>query len=157
MNGFFGTIASYDARLTLGTEKFDGLMLDAKFDTNFYLTPKIVAAAGAEYVSGEKGSVKPFVTLTSRTIGNSPFYNGVFFPKIGVAYVSGKLFGSLTERILVDVSGDNAKLDGFDTAVNVVYNLFSDVQLSGDLGIYICKEKKEMTNSYLTIKASLAF
>ena len=157
MNGFFGTIASYDARITLGSEKFDGLMLDAKFDTNFYLPSKIVAAAGAEYISGKKGDIKPFVTLTTRSIGNSPFYNGVFVPKVGAAYVSGKFFGSITERILVDMSGDSAKLDGFDTAVNAVYNLFSDVQLSGDLGIYICKEKKEMNKYYLTLKASLAF
>ena len=38
MNGFFGTLVSYDARLTLGTEEFDGLMLDAKFDANYYAT-----------------------------------------------------------------------------------------------------------------------
>ena len=52
---------------------------------------------------------------------------------------------------------DEAKLEGFDTTVNVIYNLFSDVQLGLDAGAYICKETKDFTNYYATVKALLAF
>ena len=154
-NGYIGTIASYDVKVTLGTEKFDGLMLDAKFDTNFYVNSNVVAGAGAEYVSGGVGFFKPFATLSTRSFGASPLTDSVIVPKLSAMYVKDKLYGSVTERVLISME-DEVKLHGFDTAVTVLYNLFSDVQLGGDIGVYISKEK-ELSNYFATIKASLAF
>lgn len=156
-NGYLGTIASYDARVTLGTEKFDSLMMDAMLDVNFYIKSTVKATVGGEYVSGEQGSLKPFLTISSRSFGNAPFYNGVIVPKLGAMYASGKLFASVTERVIISMPEDEAKLDGFDTSVNIIYNLFSDVQLGLDAGAYICKESKDFTNFYATAKAVLAF
>jgi hypothetical protein len=92
--------------------------------------------------------------LSSRSFGNAPFANGVVVPKIGALYAAGKLYASVTERIIISV--DNKEFDGADTAINVVYNLFSDVQLGLDAGAYICKES-ERSNYYATAKAVLAF
>ena len=83
--------------------------------------------------------------------------NGVIVPKVGVMYVAGKFFASATERIIITMPKDEAKLDGFDTSVNVIYNAFSDLQLGCDIGAYICKETKTNSNYYATVKASLAF
>ena len=52
---------------------------------------------------------------------------------------------------------DEAKLNGFDTSINVVYNVFSDLQVGCDAGAYICKEVKELSNYYATFNAKLAF
>ena len=154
-NGYIKTLGSYDVKLTVGTEKFDGLMLDAKVDTNFYINSNIVATAGAEYVSGGKAGFNPFVTLSSRSFGSAPVTDSVIVPKLAVMYVKDKLYGSVTERIIISME-DEVKLHGFDTAINVIYNLFSDLQLGGDVGVYISKEK-ELSNYFATIKASLAF
>ena len=72
-------------------------------------------------------------------------------------FAADKIYASVTERIIVAMPEDEGKLDGFDTAVNIVYNLFSDVQLGCNIGAYICKETKEFSNYSATIKASLAF
>ena len=69
-------------------------------------------------------------------------------------YAVGKFFASVSERRIISV--DNKEFDGADTAVNVVYNLFSDVQLGLDAGAYICKES-ERSNYYATAKAVQAF
>ena len=163
MNGYLGTLASYDARFTMGSEKvedkFDGLMIDGKLDLNFFASSNIMITAGGEYVSGAQadGDIKPFMTLTSRSFGSAPVYNGVIVPKIGLMYAADKLYANLTERIIIAMPEDEAKLDGFDTSVNVVYNLFSDLQIGCDIGAYICKEVEEMSSFYATAKASLAF
>ena len=163
LNGFLGTKASYDTRFTMGSEKiddkFDGLMLDAKLDVNFCATNAVIITGGAEYASGAQadGDIKPFVTLSSRSFGGAPFYNGVIVPKLGLMYAADKLYAKLTERVIISMPEDEAKLDGFDTAVNVLYNLYSDLQIGCDLGAYICKEEKEMSSFYATVKASLAF
>ena len=156
-NGYIGTIASYDARVTLGTEKFDGLMMDAMLDANFYINTDVMVTVGGEYASGAQGSLKPFETISVRSFGKAPFYNGVIVPKLAAMYASGKIYASATERVIIGMPEDEAKLDGFDTTVNVIYNLFSDVQLGLDAGAYICKETKEFTNYYATVKALLAF
>lgn len=157
LNGYIGTLGSYDARVTLGTEKFDGLMLDAKLDGTFYASNNLMVTAGGEYVSGAQGDIKPFLTISSRSFGGAPVYNGVIVPKVGVMYVAGKFFASATERIIITMPKDEAKLDGFDTSVNVIYNAFSDLQFGCDIGAYICKETKTNSNYYATVKASLAF
>ena len=157
LNGYFGTAGTYDARFTMGTEKFDGVMIDAKLDTNFFAGQYAMLTIGGEYISGAQGDIKPFMTLTTRTIGNTPYYNGLIIPKVAVMFAADKIYASVTERIIVAMPEDEGKLDGFDTAVNIVYNLFSDVQLGCNIGAYICKETKEFSNYSATIKASLAF
>ena len=163
LNGYIGKMGSYDARVTVGSEKpkgkdsFDGVMLDAKLDTSFYLNSVSMVNIGGEYVSGEQGDIKPFVTVSSRSFGGAPFYNGVIVPKVGLMYAAGKIYANVTERVIISMPKDEAKLDGFDTSASVVYNLFSDLQLGCNLGAYICKETKENSNYYATLKASLAF
>ena len=156
-NGYLGTIASYDARVTLGSEKFDGLMMDAMLDANFYVRSDVRLTVGGEYASGAQGSLKPFKTISVRSFGRAPFYNGVIVPKLAAMYASGKIYAGATERVIIGMPDDEAKLEGFDTTVNVIYNLFSDVQLGLDAGAYICKETKDFTNYYATVKALLAF
>ena len=72
-------------------------------------------------------------------------------------YAAGKMYANITERVLLAMPEDEIKLDGFDTSVNLVYNLFSDVQLGCNIGAYICTETKENSNYSATLKASLAF
>ena len=157
LSGYFGTIGSYDARFTLGTEKFERLMLDAKLDTNFYILSSLMLTLGGEYVSGAQGDIKPFVTLSSRSFGSAPVYNGVIVPKAGLLFAAGNFYGSVTERAILSMPKDEVKLAGFDTSLNLAYKLFSDVLIACDAGAYICSEKNELSNYYATLKASLTF
>ena len=155
-SGYLGIFASYDARFTVGTEKFENIMMDAKFDANFYLS-SLMITLGGEYVSGEQGEIKPFLTITSRSFGGAPVYNGVIVPKAGLMLALGNFYGSLTERAILSMPKEEVKLNGFDTSLNIAYKVFSDVLIGCDAGAYICTEKKELSNYYATIKASLAF
>ena len=157
LNGPIGNVAAYAAKVTLGTEKFENLMLDAKLDADYYINTKAKISAGAEYVSGEQGDIKPFVTISGRSFGTAPVYNGVIVPKFGLAFASGNFYAAAVERIVITMPKDEAKLNGFDTSINVVYNVFSDLQIGCDAGAYICKEVKELSNYYATLNAKLAF
>ena len=157
LNGFFGTYVSYDARFTAGLDDFKDLMLNGKLDTNFYITKNFMITAGGEYVSGTIGDIKPFVTLTARSFGNAPFTNGVIVPKLALLCGSKNLYAGLTERVILTMPEKEVDLDGFDTSLNFVCNVLSDVQLGFDAGAYICTEAKEKSNYYGTLKASLAF
>ena len=156
-NGYIGTKASYDARFTFGSEDFDGLMLDLMCDANFYVRNDMRLTAGAEYVSGAQGSINPFQTMTARSFGRAPYASGLIVPKAAFLYAAGKVYASVTERVIITMPEDQAALDGFDTAINVFYNLFSDLQLGLDAGAYICTETSELTNFYAALKAVLAF
>lgn len=156
-NGYLGTKFSYDAKITLGTVKFENLMMDAKADVNYYLGTSAMVTGGVEYVSGEQGGIKPFETISARAFGGAPLYNGVIVPKLGIMYASGKLYAKLTERFLIEIPNDSAKFNGFDTTANVTYRLFSDVVIGGDVGAYICTSSKALSSYYATIKASLVF
>lgn len=162
MNGYIGSIGNYDAKFTVGSEKvddkFDGIMLDGKLDANIYINTISMITAGGEYVSGAKGdNIKPFVTLSARSFGGSIYSNSVIVPKLGITCSDGKFYGNLTERVIITMLDDETKLDGFDTTASLVYNVFSDLKLGLDAGAYICKETKELSNYYATLKASLAF
>ena len=157
LSGPIGNVAAYGAKFTLGTEKFENLMLDAKLDADYYINSKAKLSAGAEYVSGEQGDIKPFITISGRSFGTAPVYNGVIVPKFGLAFASGNFYASAVERIVITMPKDEAKLNGFDTSINVVYNVFSDLQVGCDAGAYICKEVKELSNYYATFNAKLAF
>ncbi len=157
LSGYLGTIGSYDARFTAGTEKFESLMLNGKLDLNFYLGKSTMLTAGGEYASGKTGDIKPFLTITSRAFGNAPFTNGVIVPKLGLMYASGSFYGCFTERVVLAMPENEVKLEGFDSSLNLIYNLFSDVQIGCDLGAYICTETKESSFYFATLKASLSF
>lgn len=155
--GSLGAAAGYNAKLVVGTEKFDGIMLDGKLDANFFVIKNSILTAGVEYVSGAQGDIKPFITISSRSFGNAPFYNGVIAPKAAIVYAANKLFASLTETIIIAMPADEAKLNGFNTAASLKYNVFSDLQIGCDIGAYICTEQKKLSNYTATLKASLAF
>ena len=155
--GLFGTKGNYNAKFIVGTEKFDGIMLDGKLDLNFFVIKNMVLTAGGEYASGAQGDIKPFVTISARSFGGAPFYNGVIVPKAAIVYAANKLYAGITERVIIAMPAEEAKLDGFDTSVNILYNLFSDLQIGCDIGAYICTEEKTLNNYSATIKASLAF
>ena len=157
LNGFLGTVVSYDARFTAGFDDLKDLMLDAKLDTNFFVTKNFMVTAGGEYVSGAQGDIKPFVTLSTRSFGNAPFTNGVIVPKLALLCATKNFYAGLTERVILSMPEEEVDLDGFDTSLNIVYNVLSDVQIGCDAGAYICTEAKEKSNYYGTIKASLAF
>ena len=140
LNGPIGNVAAYGVKFTAGTEKFENLMLDIKLDAAYYINSKAKFTAGAEYVSGEQGDIKPFVTISGRSFGTAPVYNGVIVPMFGAAYASGKLYAAATERIVITMPKDEAKLNGFDTSINVVYNVFSDLQIGCDAGAYMLLE-----------------
>ncbi len=155
--GHLGTIGNYSAAVVVGTEKFKDIMLDAKLDTGFFLGQSSMLSLGGEYISGVQGEIKPFITISSRSVGHSGFYNGVIVPKASIMFVANRFYASATEMVIISLPEKEGKLDGFDTGINILYNLFSDLQIGCDVGFYICKDDNTRNNFSATLRASLAF
>lgn len=157
LNGSIGTAGSYSLKGTVGSEKFKNVMLDTALDLSFYLQEKGIANFGCEYISGKQGPFEPFTTVTARKVYNGDSVNGLIIPKAGAIFAQNSIFAGLTVKGILGLPESKMSFQGIDTEVNLVYNLFSDVQIGCDVDAFICTAQKESSKYTATIKASLAF
>ncbi len=157
LNGSVGSSASYNLKATFGTQKFENLMLDTKATLNLFVIENSIISLSGEYVSGNQGLFDTFETITTRSYGNAPVSGGVILPQAAFVYAKNSFVASLSETCVIEFPSEKAELNGFDTSVNLVYNVLSDVQLGFDLGAYLCTKEKTGSNYYAAFKASLAF
>ena len=156
VSGPVSSFGNYSFNAIFGLENKINVMFDTVFDINFFTGNFGVLTAGAEYISGNHGGLKPFITVSERTIGNSSFINGVILPKLSYVYTKNNFCAGVTETVVFAVPDETIKFDGFDTSINLIYNLFSDLQISCDLGAYICTENQSFSNYTASIKARFA-
>ena len=162
LNGPISTIGSYSIKGTVGSEKFENVMLYGAADFSAYLSSALVVTTGAEYASGNNfdGNVKSFKTITSSSackMGGGIPLSGVFTPKLSAMLVYGKFYGNLTEKVVFAVPGNEMKSQGSDTSCSLIFNVLSDVQIATDISAYVEFNKKEYNYYSATLRASLAF
>jgi len=156
LSGPVSTSGSYSAAAVIGFDDYSDLMLYAKADYSAYLAGKAMVGAGVEYASGDQGSFKPFKTISSKSVSCTGIpTSGVFVPKINAMYVANKMYASFCEKFVIAMD-DSTEFAGADTAISVVYNIFSDLQLGGDIAAFVCEEEAGRYFSF-TAKATLAF
>lgn len=149
----------YNASTTFGTVNFENLMNYTNL--NIYIRPNdlISVTVGAEYASGKTDKSFGFTTLTSKTAYNSILYpemNGVFMPKVSLAFTVYDFYAELVGKYVLDAN-DKFASKGLDFSIFMTYNLFSDLQLGFDFTSFIDTKTKTETNTSATIKAALAF
>ena len=155
--GPVSTVASYNITGTVGLQKLENLMLDAKADFNYYIGNFGILNLGVEYLSGESDSIHAFTPVTVRTLYNGSLTSGLILPKLGFMLAKGNIYFSLTEKGVVSMTAEETGFDGVDTSLSLICNVLSDVQLGCDVDAYICTKDSKNSNYYLILKASLAF
>lgn len=158
MNGPIGVIGAYTLKATAGLSDYKNLMVDGSLDVNFYLANTAIFIVGGEFVSFEKDLLHSFVSITSRTVTTDSMFTGGLLPKLSLIYAKNSFMASLTGKGVIAM-GDAVKFHGIDASVNILYNIFSDLQVGCDLTAFvgIDNDVKQATNYTATVKASLAF
>lgn len=155
VKGPLSTIGSYFAAATLGTNKFNDLMLRANMNFQFIFGQNLMLAFGADYSSGNS-------TLASFTgISLRPLHfmiNGVdgIVPRISCTYAIDNLVVAVTEKVVMTIP-ESFELNGVDSNVSVVYNLFSDLQVSSSLNAYTDFASKDNNKFSVSVNANFAF
>ena len=155
--GPVSTVASYNITGTVGLQKLENLMLDAKADFNYYLGNIGILNLGVEYLSGASDSIHAFTPITKRTLYNGDLTSGLILPKLGIMIAKNTLYFSLTEKGVVTMTADETGFDGVDSSISLICNVLSDVQLGCDADVYISTKDSKKNNYYMILKASLAF
>lgn len=168
-NKFYGSVTltgpilksgSYSFAAVVGTENFQNVALFTKLDASFYISDFAMATAGAEYASGKTGPFESFKTISSRVAYNAlggMQTSGIIAPKVSFLYAGKKMYVNATEKIVFSAASDIIKMQGFDTSVSVIYNIFTDLQIGCDLTMFNSVKEKELSYYGGTIKATLAF
>jgi len=158
--GSFLSSGSYSLAATVGSTEFNNLMMYVKASCSYIVAGCGILSIGGEYASGKQGPFSAFNTITSRTacnLGGGTSTSGIIMPVISAAYVNRSVYASLNEKIVSVMPEDEIKFEGFDTGLNIIYNLFSDVQLCVDINAFIDINDSSLNYYSGTIKASLAF
>lgn len=157
LSGPVTTIGMYDFKGVVESAGFRTVSLDSKIDLSFFLGALGVAGCGIEYISGKLSeSFVPFTSITVRSVNNGAVASGLF-PKVNCAIVYNNIYASLTEKVVFAMPEKQMSLRGFDTTINFIFNIFSDLQVGCDITAYIDIKEAASSNYYALLKASLAF
>lgn len=158
--GSVSTIGMYSVSATFGSVKFDNFMMYAKGDLTFFASDSVIVGVGAEYASGEQGSLSAFSSITAKTACNYAggyALSGILLPKLSFTYSSNGLYANLTEKLVSLMPAEEIDFNGFDTTATVLYNIFSDLQIGLDLNAYFDIKDSDLNYFAGTVKASLTF
>ncbi|MCR4580691.1 MAG: hypothetical protein K5681_10140 [Treponema sp.] len=158
--GAIGSAASYSVIATLGSEDFKKFMIFGKGNISMYIGQSFIASAGAEYASGTNGSITAFKTISSRTAYNGKFLSatsGVIIPQCSAIFVLNNMVISLGEKVVLAMPETSIKLRGFDTNLNFVCNVFTDLQVGCSVIAYADLLEKANSNYQFVLNVSLAF
>lgn len=154
LSGPVSTSGSYSTSVVAGLNDKD-FMLFAKADYSAFISKKTIVGGGIDFAT------KNFVTITAKTASsNGTPLSGVLVPRINGMFVSDKFIATLNEKIVFSIPQNQPDKSfdfvGLDSAITVLYNIFSDLQVGCDVGAFVSKEKGQNLFS-VTAKATLVF
>ena len=159
-NGALGSFGAYDAKVAVGTENFKNIMLAANLDFSFFLGKNMVASVGAEYASGDSNIFSSFRSITYKPLHSSSVADegvDLLVPRItGMIYWNNVCL-SANEKIIISIPSSGVVLNGFDTSIDIIYNVFSDLQLGCTLNAYANLKDKQSNRFGVTLNAAMAF
>lgn len=159
VQGMLGKIGTYSFNAVLGTEKFKNVMARSSLDLSFYFGQNIIASFGADYASGQNKMFSIFQPITYTAIHNSPSVSGsadVVVPRFTAVFAYDKLAVTLNEKLVMSFP-EKFELNGLDSSLNVIYNLFSDLQIGASLNVYADFINTKSNNYSAVVNASFAF
>lgn len=158
--GPLGGIGGYSASIAAGTAGFKNVMLFSSFDLTFYVSNSILASFGTEYASGDHGVLALYTPITYRPVHSSQsviFGSDAIVPRLTAMFLIDKLCVTANEKIVMSISKKGFKLNGFDTSISGVYNIFSDLQVSCNLGAYVDLVDKTYNNFNVMLNVNFTF
>ena len=163
---FYGTLSLGGPITTIGAYNFKGIFesagfktvsIDSKLDLSFYIGKIGVAGGGIEYIPGKlSDSFVPFTSITARSVTNGAVNSGIF-PKLNCTVVYNNMYATFTEKLVLAMPEKQMSFRGFDTTINFVCNIFSDLQVGCDITAYIDIKEASSSNYTAAVKASLSF
>lgn len=156
--GPLGSIGTYYFAATVGTAKFNNLMLRASVDLSFPVGNNIIVSAGADYASGKNNVFAPFVGITQLPLHSSLMGTGLetVIPRLSGMFVFDNVIVTLNEK-LISVVTDKFGINGLDSNVSVVYNLFKDLKLSATVTAYTDFRSQDANNFSAGLNIDFAF
>lgn len=156
VKGPLGRIGSYYVAGTVGTAKFKDIMARGTLNLSFMPSSNFIVAVGADYASGYNKIFVPFNSITAKSIHWSVAGVDAIVPKLTATYAANNLAASVTEKLVMTIP-DSFELNGIDNNLSIVYNLFSDLQLSTSVSAYIDFKHKENNKYNFGINANFVF
>lgn len=159
-NGMLGTMASYALSAVLGSENFNDFMLFGRGNLSLFLGQNVIANIGAEYASGNNGGLVAFKTITTRTAYNGKLFSetsGVILPQCSAMFVFNNIVLSLGEKVVIGIPDENVSVNGFDTTLDFVCNVLSDLQVGCSVIGYADINNAANSNYSFALNVSLAF
>lgn len=151
---------SYNVATVFGSADFNNIMNYTAFNLNFYPTDSLLLSFGTEFASGKNDSFAAFKGITSRNVVNSvnaPETSGVLVPNVAVTYIYSNLLLSTNAKFLFGLPEDGFSTEGFEADVSIIYNVFTDLQLSLDVTTYCGISNKDENKTTATIRAAISF
>lgn len=163
MTGPLANSFYYTAATTFGSVNF--LNVANYTSLNFVLFPSanVAVTFGGEYASGD-GQLffSKFTGFTSRVAYNSfqqPQTSGIIIPMAGVTFTAGESFYTgITGKFVMVMPGTTIEKTAAEVATDLIYNLFSDLQLGLNVNWYFPVGESEDSQKFsASLNVGLSF
>lgn len=161
LDGFLMSRLSYRLQTVFGTENFESLMNLTSFSLDFNPVRKLDMRLYGVYASGSQGNLSAFNGFSSVTAVSARFEDILYSSLLAGGLTVSDIFGncllvSAGALVLFDVSGSAAEYFGMQFTADILWNMFSDVQLGFSASQLICRQA-DNSRTALSLKAALAF
>lgn len=139
MTGPVTNTTYYKLSSSFGSANFDDLMNYTSFSLLMFPMSNISVTLGGEYASGDQLIFSPFRGFSSRVAygsNTSPQTTAILIPNASFAWSMGSsIYTGLTGKFIM--AGDAFEKTAAELATDLVYNLFSDLQLGLNIDWYV--------------------
>ena len=155
VKGPLGSVGTYYAAATVGTNKFNDIMLRANMNFQFVFGNSLMLGIGADYSSGNS-TLAPFTSITLRPLHF--MIDGIdgIIPRLSLTYAIDNFVVAVTEKVVMTIPS-SFELNGVDSNVSLVYNLFSDLQLGTSINAYTDFGSKDNNKFNVSVNAGFTF
>ena len=162
LKGPISGFLSYSLNSCFGSEKFSNITNLSDFTISFVPNQTISLSVNATYASGKLFFLSPFVGFTSHTAYNSiysPELSGVLLPSLSMQYFSQSFCTLLNIGGVFDMPAKNITFKGIDGSVTILFNIYSDLQLSFKSNVFydLASKTDSETNFVFDIGAIIVF
>jgi len=141
MSGPISNSTYYKLASSFGSVNFTDLMNYTSFNLIMFPSSNFALTAGAEYASGRHFGLSNFVGFSSRVAYNSPLSpqtTSVIIPNASLTWTYGNSFYTgFSGKFIMAVPGNTVEKTAAEVATDLIYNLFSDLQVGLNLDWYV--------------------
>lgn len=148
----------YSFLTSFGSENFTNIFNYSALSIQYYLGSLMSVKGNIEYASGNQLAFTSFKGFSSNTAYNSlssPELSGLIMPNIDMAVTIQNFYVGLNGKIVLGYPDSNIYFQGLNVSANIIFNIFSDLQL-GVLGSYYYDMYWQGKENYFTANVNLS-